>query len=63
MKQYKLTNKDFILIKDFAHREWLNREIKEDNFHIECYTYAVIRWLNSKKLILKDGKLYESETN
>ena len=61
MKPYKITESDYQIIKNFAHKQWLERPSKEDGIMCECYTAAVFIWINKKKIIIKDGRLYEKE--
>jgi hypothetical protein len=61
MKEYKLTVKDFSIIKNAAHVIWIHDAIKHDHFVVECYIRAFIGFVNSNNLKIIDGKLYEAE--
>lgn len=61
MKEIELTNYDLSRIKDLAHKEWINNSMKDDTFLCQCYMTAIKVYLNSRGIVLKDGKLYEQE--
>ena len=45
----KFTQKDYRAIFDLAHREWLDRDVKNEELRMtECFTSAVISYLLSK---------------
>jgi len=61
MKHKELKEKDIKEIKQFAHTNWVRKAHTGDNFVCKCYVEAFIRWLSSKNLTVKDGKIYAEE--
>jgi hypothetical protein len=59
MKEYTVTLSDLATIKEAALKHYVDKAIKNDYFMAECYLTGVITLMNSKQLVLKDGKLYE----
>ena len=62
MKLYKLTSKDYSEIREIAIKLYTDNSVTHDYFTIECHSQATLRFITSKKLILKDGELYEEKT-
>ena len=62
MKELTIQKKDYDYIKDLALKEYVNNAVKGDNFLCECYTKAVLGYLSSKNLVVKDGRVYEKTT-
>ncbi len=61
MKEYILTEKDYATIRDSAHQQWMHDAIKHEYFNCQCYVKATLIFINSRKLTMIDGKLYEQE--
>lgn len=62
LKEVVLTSSDYSDIKDRAHKMWLDKAIRDSyNHNTMCIVQALIDLTVSKKLIIKDGKVYKDE--
>lgn len=61
-REVSLTKSDYSDIRDAAQRLWLDKAIKDEyNHNTMCIVQAFIDSTISKKLIVKDGKVYKNE--
>ncbi len=64
MIEVKLSKYDIQTIKDAAHRLYIDKASTGDNFVGDCWVQATISFITTKKLTVKDGKLYaETKTD
>lgn len=62
LKEVELTSLDYQEIKDHALRKWLDTAIKDSyNHNTMCIVQSFIDLTISKKLIVRDGKVYSYE--
>lgn len=62
LKEIVLTSSDYSDIKDRAHKIWIDKAVKDSyNHNTMCIVQAFIDLTVSKKLIIKDGKVYKDE--
>lgn len=62
LKEVKLTSLDYQDIKDHALKKWLDNAVKDSyNHNTMCIVQSFIDLTISKKLIVKDGKVYRDE--
>lgn len=64
MKEYKLKDEDYKRIKELAHSEFMSTPSDYEGLHLcKCFTNGLISFINSKNLIIKDGKVYEQKNS
>ncbi len=62
MKEIKLSNTDYSIIKEMALKKYLDLSIKSEHTHVSmCYSEALIDYTVSQKLVIKNGKVYKDE--
>lgn len=59
MKEIKLSERDYSLIKDFAVQIWAAKTDTGAHFLAYCYVEAFIRYVTSKGWTIVNGRIYE----
>ena len=64
LKEIKLSSSDYSAIKDRALKEYVDNAVKEGyNYNVYCIVHAFMAHLAANNWVLKDGKIFEKESN